>query len=60
MLDASDWGLVIVDEAHRMSANWWAGESDTTRRYELGQRLGPITRHLPDQAGIVRSSCRDD
>jgi hypothetical protein len=46
LLDASDWDLVIVDEAHRMSANWWAGELSTTRRYELGQRLGPITRHL--------------
>ena len=46
LLDASDWDLVIVDEAHRMSANWWAGELSTTRRYELGQRLGLITRHL--------------
>jgi len=46
LLDASDWDLVIVDEAHRMSANWWAGELSTTRRYELGQRLGAITRHL--------------
>lgn len=46
LLDASDWDLVVVDEAHRMSANWWAGELSTTRRYELGQRLSPITRHL--------------
>ncbi|MEV6098674.1 helicase-related protein [Nocardia sp. NPDC051981] len=46
LLDESEWDLVIVDEAHRMSANWWAGELDTTRRYELGQRLGTITRHL--------------
>jgi superfamily II DNA or RNA helicase len=46
LLDASDWDLVIVDEAHRMSANWWAGELSTTRRYDLGQRLGLITRHL--------------
>lgn len=38
--------LVIVDEAHRMSANWWVWELDTTRRYELGQRLGTIARHL--------------
>jgi superfamily II DNA or RNA helicase len=46
LLDASDWDLIVVDEAHRMSANWWAGELSTTRRYQLGQRLGPITRHL--------------
>ena len=29
-----------------MSANWWAGELGNTRRYELGQRLGTIARHL--------------
>lgn len=46
LLDESEWDLVVVDEAHRMSANWWAGELSTTRRYELGQRLGAIARHL--------------
>jgi superfamily II DNA or RNA helicase len=46
LLDDSEWDLIVVDEAHRMSANWWAGELDTTRRYELGQRLDRITRHL--------------
>ncbi|UDH01741.1 helicase-related protein [Rhodococcus opacus] len=46
MLGETEWDLVIVDEAHRMSANWWAGELDTTRRYELGQRLGTVARHL--------------
>lgn len=29
-----------------MSANYYSGELDTTRRYQLGQRLGAITRHL--------------
>ncbi|MFA7510400.1 MULTISPECIES: helicase-related protein [Mycolicibacterium] len=46
LLDASDWDLIVVDEAHRMSANYYSGELDTTRRYQLGQRLGAITRHL--------------
>ena len=46
LLDASDWDLIVVDEAHRMSANYYGGELDTTRRYQLGQRLGEITRHL--------------
>ena len=46
LLDASDWDLIVVDEAHRMSANYYSGELDTTRRYQLGQRLGEITRHL--------------
>lgn len=45
-LERSEWDLVVVDEAHRMSANWWAGELRKTRRYELGQLLGSIARHL--------------
>lgn len=45
-LNHSEWDLVVVDEAHRMSANWWAGELRKTRRYDLGQQLGRIARHL--------------
>ncbi|KAA1431311.1 helicase-related protein [Mycolicibacter arupensis] len=46
LLDDSEWDLVVVDEAHRMSAHYYSGELDTTRRYQLGQRLDHITRHL--------------
>lgn len=46
LLDTSEWDLVVVDEAHRMSATWYGGELDVTRRYQLGQRLGQVTRHL--------------
>lgn len=42
----SAWDLVIVDEAHRMSASYFGGELKTTKRYELGRLLGRITRHL--------------
>lgn len=45
-LSTSEWDLVVVDEAHRMSARWWSGELRTTRRYELGQELGMVARHL--------------
>lgn len=45
-LDASEFDLVVIDEAHRMSARWWGGELRKTRRYELGQELGGVTRHL--------------
>lgn len=45
-LDQSTWDLVVVDEAHRMSAHYFGGELKRTRRYELGQALGRITRHL--------------
>ncbi|MFW0796180.1 helicase-related protein [Gordonia sp. CPCC 205515] len=45
-LAASEWDLVVVDEAHRMSANWWGGELRKTKRFVLGQLLGTISRHL--------------
>ena len=45
-LGNSEWDLVVVDEAHRMSANWWGGELRKTKRFTLGQLLGSISRHL--------------
>lgn len=43
---AVDWDLVIVDEAHKMSANVWAGDVKKTRRYVLGERLGEHARNF--------------
>jgi superfamily II DNA or RNA helicase len=45
-LHASDWDLVVVDEAHRMSAHFFGREVKKTRRYQLGEMLGGIARHL--------------
>lgn len=45
-LDESEWDLVIVDEAHRMSARWFNSKLNRTRRFDLGERLGNITRHF--------------
>jgi len=45
-LESSDWDLVVVDEAHRMSAHYYGNELKTTKRYQLGQLLGRVTRHL--------------
>ena len=45
-LARSDWDLVIVDEAHKMSASFWGGELKVTKRYRLGELLGGITRHF--------------
>lgn len=45
-LARSDWDLVVVDEAHRMSAHFFGAEVRETRRYRLGKLLGRITRHL--------------
>ncbi|HMQ54819.1 MAG TPA: helicase-related protein, partial [Anaerolineae bacterium] len=45
-LRRSEWDLVIVDEAHKMSAHFWGGELEETKRYKLGKLLGSITRHF--------------
>ncbi len=42
----SEWDLIIVDEAHKMSASYWGGELKRTQRYRLGEMLGQISRHL--------------
>lgn len=45
-LRATDWDLVIVDEAHKMSAHYTGGEIRETKRYRLGQLAGSVSRHL--------------
>ncbi|MGX2996014.1 helicase-related protein [Streptomyces sp. JNUCC 64] len=45
-LAESAWDLVVVDEAHRMSASYFGSELKTTKRYDLGRLLGRLTRHL--------------
>jgi SNF2 family DNA or RNA helicase len=45
-LERTDWDLIIVDEAHKMSAHYWGGELEETQRYKLGKLLREITRHF--------------
>jgi hypothetical protein len=40
------WDLVVCDEAHKLSATFFGGEIQYTRRYKLGQLLAPLTRHF--------------
>ncbi|MCY4225244.1 MAG: SNF2-related protein, partial [Bacteroidetes bacterium] len=42
----AEWDLVVVDEAHKMSATFFGGEIKYTKRYRLGQLLSGLTRHL--------------
>ena len=45
-LAASRWDLVVVDEAHKMSAHYYGKKLNKTKRYQLGERLRDLTRHL--------------
>lgn len=43
---ASDWDLIICDEAHRMAASYFGGEVKETQRHKLGKLLGTKTRNF--------------
>lgn len=45
-LELTDWDMIVCDEAHKMSASFFAGEVKPTKRYKLGQLLGKLTRHF--------------
>src|SRR5207248_3653114 len=45
-LEQADRDLMVVDEAHKMSASFFSGEVKATKRYRLGQQLSRLTRHF--------------
>lgn len=40
------WDLVVCDEAHKLSATYFGGETRYTKRYKLGQLLSTLTRNF--------------
>src|SRR5262249_29218689 len=42
-LAQTDWDLVVVDEAHKMSATIFGGKAKFTKRYRMGELLGGLT-----------------
>jgi len=59
-LERTDWDLVVVDEAHRMSAHYYGNELKTTRRYELGRLLGRVARHFLLMTGTPHAGKEED
>lgn len=45
-LSQTEWDLIVVDEAHKMSASVFGGEIKYTKRYHLGQILTQHARHV--------------
>ena len=43
---SGDWDLIVVDEAHKLSASFYAQEVHYTKRYRLGQELEKLARHF--------------
>lgn len=45
-LALTDWDLIIVDEAHKLSASYFGGEVKKTQRFQFGELLGSLCRHF--------------
>lgn len=59
-LQETEWDLIIVDEAHRMGANFFGGKVNKTKRFILGEVLGEITRHLLLMTATPHSGKEED
>ncbi len=59
-LTESEWDLVIVDEAHRMGAHYFGTEIKKTKRFQLGELLGGLTRHLLLMTATPHSGKEED
>jgi SNF2 family DNA or RNA helicase len=59
-LELTDWDLVVVDEAHKMSAHFYGNEVEETKRYKLGRLLGSLTRHLLLMTATPHSGKQED
>ena len=59
-LAKSEWDLVVVDEAHRMGAHYFAGKLEKTKRFQLGEQLGDIARHLLLMTATPHSGKEED
>lgn len=59
-LRETEWDLIIVDEAHRMGAHYFGGKLEKTKRFQLGELLGDITRHLLLMTATPHSGKEED
>ena len=46
LLAQTEWDLIVVDEAHKMSASYFGSKINETARFKLGKLLGGLTRHF--------------
>lgn len=59
-LQETEWDLIVVDEAHRMGAHYFGGKVEKTKRFQLGEMLGGITRHLLLMTATPHSGKEED
>ncbi|WP_460062111.1 DEAD/DEAH box helicase [Streptomyces sp. YKOK-I1] len=59
-LQETEWDLIVVDEAHRMGGHYFGGKVEKTKRFQLGEILGGITRHLLLMTATPHSGKEED
>lgn len=61
-LEQAEWDLVIVDEAHKMSAHFYGNEVHETKRYKLGKLIGSpkCTRHFLPMTATPHNGKEED
>ncbi|NJD67806.1 MAG: DUF3883 domain-containing protein [candidate division NC10 bacterium] len=59
-LEQTEWDLIVVDEAHKMSASFFSGEIKETKRYKLGKVLGRLTRHFLPMTATPHNGKEED
>jgi SNF2 family DNA or RNA helicase len=59
-LAATDWDLVVVDEAHKMAAHYTGGEIKETKRYKLGRLAGSLARHFVLMTATPHAGIEED
>lgn len=59
-LRESHWDLTIVDEAHRMGAHYFGNKLEKTKRFQLGEMLGDISRHFLLMTATPHSGKEED
>ena len=59
-LAQSHWDLVVVDEAHKLSASWYGNELKETKRFKLGKLLGSISRHFLPMTATPHNGKEED
>jgi superfamily II DNA or RNA helicase len=59
-LERTDWDLVVVDEAHRMSAHYYGQELAKSKRFQLGEVLRDRARHLLLMTATPHAGSQED
>ena len=59
-LAATDWDLIVVDEAHKMAAHYMGGETRETKRYKLGKLAGSLARHFVLMTATPHAGIEED